>query len=453
MTTTSSSTRRFVLSAFAAVLIQGLAAEAPHVFAIRGAQIVPVAGPVVESGTVVIRGGVIDAVGVGVAVPPDATVIDGQGLTVYPGLIDMGTQAGIDVPAIAAPRDPRTRIDVERWKRQVLLRPDIEAARFIKADPADLKKLASFGITAVLAVPGGGAIAGMSAMLHAAIPDEEPQIGNIADARAGRYVVKTPALLHVRFPDSPPGEAYPDSLMGVIAFVRQAFLDAGYAQAERARGGKTGQPAPPPAYDPALDALVPALAGRIPVAFEAQEAHEIRRAIRFAREFKLDTVIVNGLEADQVIDDLKLQKVRVLLSVNYPARPKTLAPDADEPLRTLRQRAGAPSVAAALDKAGVPFAFASDGLQDPGDFLKNVGKAVKAGLPRDAALRALTLGAATIAGAADRLGSIERGKIASLVITQGDLFDDKVVIKHVFVGGRQVVLEPTPPGVKGRAGR
>jgi imidazolonepropionase-like amidohydrolase len=131
----------------------------------------------------------------------------------------------------------------------------------------------------------------------------------------------------------------------------------------------------------------------------------------------------------------------VIFSLDYPTRPRTLAPDADEPIAILRQRANAPRVPAALESAGIPFAFQSASLTDPKDFLKNAARAVKAGLPSDAAVKALTLRAAALAGVSDRLGSIDEGKIANLVITDGDLFDEKTRIKHVFVDGRPVAFE------------
>ena len=118
----------------------------------------------------------------------------------------------------------------------------------------------------------------------------------------------------------------------------------------------------------------------------------------------------------------------------------SLAPEADESLSVLRDRASAPKSPAALDKAGVLFAFESNGLSDPKDFLKNARKTVAGGLSKDAALKALTLNAATLAGAADRLGSLDRGKIANLVVADGDIFEEKTAIKHVFVNGRRVKL-------------
>ena len=441
------------LGALGAIAPVGLSAgggQAAVIYAIQGARIVPVSGAVIENGTIVFRDGVITAIGgANVAVPPGAQVVAGKGLTVYPALIDMGSTVGLDMPSVPRAENPRTTEDVERVKADYLLRAAFRAADHVSPTQSALGRAAANGIGAVLATPSGDAIRGQSALIATALPDDEPQIGAVADERDGALVLKTPVALHVTFSERPEGgNAYPNSLMGVIAFVRQAFLDAQHwSAASKAPGAQR------PMYDPSLEALQPALAGTLPVAFEGAAAHEILRGLDMARSFKLNPMITNAREADQVINDLKAANARVIVSLNYPTRPTNLAPDADEPLRTLRMRANAPKVAAALAKAGVPFAFSSNGLSEPRDFIKNAAKAVQAGLPREDALRALTLQAATIAGAADRLGSLESGKVANVLVTEGDLFDEKMQIKHVFVGGRPINLEAAAATQGGRRGQ
>jgi imidazolonepropionase-like amidohydrolase len=260
--------------------------------------------------------------------------------------------------------------------------------------------------------------------------------------------LKTPVALHVTFSEQPAGgNAYPNSLMGVIAFVRQAFVDAQHwTTVQSASRVRT-------IYDPALEALQPALAGRLPVAFEGESAREILRGLDLARSFKLDPIVTNGREADQVVSDLKSANARVIVSLNYPTRPQNLAPDADESLRVLRSRQNAPRTPAALAKAGVPFAFSTSGLSEPRDFIKNAAKAVQNGLSREDALKALTIQAATIAGAAERVGSLEPGKVANVLVTDGDLFDEKMQIKHVFVDGRPVNLEAAAAAQNPRRGQ
>jgi imidazolonepropionase-like amidohydrolase len=315
----------------------------------------------------------------------------------------------------------------------------------VQVDAPDLTRRATAGITTVLATPPGAVVRGQSALVNVAAPAEDPQIGDIATPRRGTIVVKSPVALHVAFATTPSRfRAFPESLMGVIAFVRQAFLDAKHYQLEQQyySSGKGG--ATRPADDPALAAMQPAVDGKLPVAFDVDAAREIRRALAMARELKLDPIITSAREAGDVTQDLKAANARVVLSLDYPVRSKALAPDADESLRVLRERANAPKAAAALESAGILFAFESKALKEPRDFVRNAARAVKAGLPAEAAVRALTINAAKIAGVADRLGSIEQGKIANVIVTDGDLFEDKTSITHVFIDGRRVALDKIP---------
>jgi imidazolonepropionase-like amidohydrolase len=410
------------------------------VYAITNARIVTAAGAPIENGTIVFRDGIIEQVGSGVTVPAAARVYDGKGLTVYPGLIDMGNTAAFAAPA-STPPTPRTTEDAERTKRELLLRPHVRAAEHLAVDTPALRKLASAGVTSVLAVPTGPAFAGQSALVNVALPEDVPQIGALADIRSGQPVIRTPVALHLAVPENPPGDAYPNSLMGMVAFVRQSFLDAQYYGAVQERAAKSTRTDARLPFDPALEALQPAVSGRLPVVYRADTVREIDRALDMARAFKLQTIVTGAREADQLAADLKAANAKVIFSLRYPERLKSLAPDADEPIRVLRERANAPKTPAALDKAGIAFAFESGGLEEPKDFVKNAAKAVKAGLPADAAIRALTINAATIAGAADRVGSLEKGKIANVVVADGDLFGDKTTIKHVFIDGRPVRLE------------
>jgi imidazolonepropionase-like amidohydrolase len=206
-----------------------------------------------------------------------------------------------------------------------------------------------------------------------------------------------------------------------------------------------------PTYDPSLDAIQPALARRLPVAFDANLSREILRALKMAKEFNLDAVISGAREADQVIADLKARNARVIYSLDFPTRSRALPPDADEPVRELRARVQASKTPAELERGGILFAFASEGLEQPRDFVRNAARAVRDGLAADAAVRALTINAARIAGTAERLGSLEKGKIANVIVTDGDLFEDRTRVVHVFVDGRKVETEPAAPsGGRGR---
>jgi imidazolonepropionase-like amidohydrolase len=428
-------------------------AQAPAVYAVKGARLVTASGAPLASGTIVLRNGLIEAVGTDVQVPADAIVIEGPNLSVYPGLIDMGNAAGLDAAPPTAPAF-RTLEEAERWKRSIILRPELEAARVLRPDAPELSRLTAAGVTSVLATPNSGLFKGQSALVNVTAPADEPQIGAVADPRRGLQIVRTPVALHVALGGGGGrGGGYPASLLGTISFVRQGFLDAQHQQLERQRYDKAKTGVARPLFDPSLDAIQTALARTLPVAFEAELAREILRALTMAKDFNLDPVITGAREADQVVADLKARNARVIFGLDFPARSRALPPDADEPIRELRARANAAKPPAALEKEGVLFAFSSGSIQQPRDFLRNAARTVKEGLPADAAVRALTINAARIAGAADRVGSLEKGKIANVIVTDGDLFEDRTRILHVFVDGRRVEVEAPAPAGRGGRGR
>jgi len=184
------------------------------------------------------------------------------------------------------------------------------------------------------------------------------------------------------------------------------------------------------------------------------------RALAFAKEFNLDPIIVGGAEAANVIDELKAAKARVIVSSNFQAIGAgggrgggRGGGEVDTPIRVIRMRQNAIKIPAALEKAGIPYAFTMGGAQNPGDFVRSVARTVReGGLTEEAALKALTVNAAKLAGAGDRLGTLERGKIANVIVADGSLLDSPR-IRHVFVAGWPVDLEFPTPGQTGRGGR
>ena len=292
-----------VAVAIAAALAVGTSADAPHVYAIKGAKIVPVSGPAIASGTVVIRNGIIEAVGASVTAPAAAQVIDGTGLTVYPGLIDMANATGVNLQVNRQqPATVRTTEEAERWKRDLIFTPAVRAADHLTEAP-ELSRLASSGVTSVLSTPPGVIVKGQSALVNVTAPIDEPAIGHVGDFRKGIQVVRAPVALHIEFPGGVGGDAYPVSLLGVISFLRQSFMDAQHQQLVAQRAAKAATVRPP--YDPALDALQPALNGTLPVIFEVNSAREIMRSLDMAKEFKLTPMISSAAEADQVASELR----------------------------------------------------------------------------------------------------------------------------------------------------
>jgi imidazolonepropionase-like amidohydrolase len=405
----------------------------PTTVAITGARLVPVSGPAIEQGTIVIRNGLIAAMGPSAAVPADARVIDGAGLTIYPGLIDAAGSLGVPRPATggggggggggaaAAPEAPSNS------RYPVGQRPEVSIVDVLAPTATAWSGPHGAGITAAHTAASSGMFRGTSAVIALGQ-------GDVAALVVRPSVGQVIAFQGIR-------GSFPGSLMGVFAAMRQMFLDAQRYGAEVAAASRDPRGTPRPAWDPSLEALQPALAGRIPVLFDASSEREIIRVLDFAKEFNLKPIIVGGEEAWKVADRLKAENVPVMLSINFPRRTTAASPDADpEPVRVLRNRVEAPQGPGKLAAAGVRFALTSGGASAWTEHLPNLRRAVDGGLSKDAALRAHTLGAAELLGVADRLGSLEVGKAAHLAIVRGDLFDAAARVTHVVVDGAVITL-------------
>jgi imidazolonepropionase-like amidohydrolase len=400
---------------------------------------------VIERGTIVIRDGLIAAVGASVTVPPDARVVDLAGRTVYPGLIDLTSSLGL--PAAPAARGGGFGGGGGGGGQEatgpVGLEPQRMVADELKPSAADVRAARDAGITAVLIAPTRGAFRGQSVLLP------------LLDSVAATDAVRAPVALHMGF-QGVPGR-YPATLLGVIAYERQALYDAQRhgLLVERYRANPRGLERP--ANDPALDALVPAVRGAMPVFFAADNENEIRRALSIGREFGLDLIVVGATEGFRAVDALTAARKPVVVALDFPRSPQVSgwayrqsrrrAPN-DSAAADSAVRKALEGNAAALHRAGVRVALASGGVR-PAEFLGNVRKAIAAGLPRATALEAVTIRAAEVAGAARQLGSIETGKIANLVVSEGDLLGDSAKVRQVFVDGERYEVI-APPAGRGR---
>jgi hypothetical protein len=228
--------------------------------------------------------------------------------------------------------------------------------------------------------------------------------------------------------------------------VRQVWLDVDWSTKADAIYQKNPRGVARPRYDRTNAVLAEALEDHAVVLIPANNSTQIRRAFELAERWHVNGVLYGGQMSYEVASEIAAKKLRVLVDLKWPEAEKDADPDDVPSLRTLRFRDRAPSSPGALTKAGVKFAFYSGAITAPKDMLKAVKKSIDAGLAPDAALRALTLSPAEIFGVADRLGSIESGKIANLVIADGDLFDEKTKIKLVFVDGHRFeIREPEKP--------
>jgi imidazolonepropionase-like amidohydrolase len=410
-----------VLAAGAALFPVLRAQAADGVTAITGARIVTVAGPVIERGTIVIAGGKIAAVGADVAVPAGATVIDGTGRTVYPGLIDGLTTLGLtEIGSVAGSVDVAELGDVNpHAKAWIAVNPHSELLPVARAN----------GITAALAAPNGHLVSGQSALIR------------MAGGTPEELTVKAPVAMHVEYPS---GRAAPDPSRASDEPEMKTFeerqkdkkknqekdlkrlgnlLEEAKAYGELLRSGGTVKP------DLPMESLAPAARGDVAVVVRADAEDDIRGAVAFAAEHALKLIVAGGLEAWRCADVLKARDVPVLLNVERLPRRDSDAYDA------------AYANAARLHAAGVRFAIVSDDASQSRNLPYEAAMARAYGLPADAAIRAITLSPAEIFGVADRMGSLAVGKDANLFVATGDIMDHRVTVTHVFIDGIAQSLE------------
>ncbi|CAN5376027.1 amidohydrolase family protein [soil metagenome] len=441
---------KLFLPLFVAICLFSSVSASAQTYTITNAKIVTVSGATIEKGTVIIRNGLIDAVGANLQAPSGSQVFDATGLTVYPGFIDSLTNVGMPAavqrqggpggggggaaPAAATAAQPSSNSNY-----QVGLRPEDAAIDDIRAGEAQFEAVRNAGITTVLTTGRSGIFNGQSAVI------------DLAGDSVSAMVVKAPFAEHISFATTP-GQ-FPQSLLGTFAALRQMFLDAQRLQELQKQYAANPKGMKRPGADRSLEALYSVINRQMPVVFNANTEIQIIRALDLIKEFNINGIIGGGLESYKVVERLKAAKVPVLLSLNLPKRTAAASPEADpDTMETLRYRAEAPKSASKLAAAGVRFAFQSGGATAIGDYFTNAGKVVEGGLSRDEAIKAMTLGAAELLGVDDRLGSIEPGKIANVVVVKGDIFGRDKFVPTIFIDGKVFEQKeaPRPPGGGGR---
>jgi imidazolonepropionase-like amidohydrolase len=413
----------------------GIRQNTPSVHAFTNARIVVSPGNVIERGTLVVRDGVITAVGKSAAVPADARVWDMAGMTLYPGLIDGYSDIGMPKkpsggpggPDQQQPSAPEAR-GMKHWNGNILAAQ--RAEDLFAPDAKAAEKLRGMGFTTALVVPQKGIFRGSSAVM------------NLGDGTGNQLLVKGGIAEHVTF-ESGGGDDYPNSLMGAVALIRQTALDAQWHRdALKVAAANPGEPRPEFVAD--LAALEDVLAAKQPVLFETTDEFSLLRASRIAKEFSWKLwVRGSGMEYRR-IDAVKAVGAPIILPINFPEVPAVQLPEdaLNVSLTDLRHWDEAPENPARLQKAGVRFALTTATLKDPATFSANLRKAIERGLSADAALAALTTTPAQLFGVSQKLGTLEAGKIANIVVADGDLFAEKTKIRETWVDGRRYEVKP-----------
>lgn len=424
----------------------------PRWHALTGVTLVVAPGRVVDDATVVLRDGRIVAAGAGAAVPAGARLWALPGRRVYAGFIELASNLGVpaslrapeatrprggpvaDLPPPASPR-PEARPLVARGlaARNGMQRAEQDVAAQLDWRNDEARTLRELGFTAALATPAAGVWRGQGALLA---------LGAAEPAQVKAQVMAARASQHLSMHAPPRADLqYPVSTMGAVALARQSLYDARWYRAATAANA-------PERVEPneSLAALAAVLDGRQSLFAHAVDELDYGRIARLRDEFGLRRVVVHGNGAEyRRAAQLRSMQLPVLVPLTFPAPPDVQDPDSalDVPLSTLQHWEQAPSNPMWLHRAGVPVAITSAGLRDAArEFWPRVRQAVQRGWPADAALAALTTQPAALLGEAARLGTVEPGRLAHLVVTRGDPFvDDGAAIEMVFVDGRPIRSE------------
>jgi hypothetical protein len=404
----------------------------PAAHALVDVRIVTQPGQVIESGTIVIRDGVIEAVGANVSLPSDARIHrferdEGQEpITVYPGLIEPYLLVKLEND------DEEREIPPGRHE---LINPDrrLDAGHW----PADrASELRRAGFTTALMSADHGLLRGHGLVANLG---EGGLSANLLVPRFGQFA---------SFDGRTSNRQFPTSLMGAVALMRQTFDDARWQASARAAWQRN--PAQPrPDWLEGLDDLAPALAGETPLVFHSQDLLDTLRILEFIPPGSTDLVVLGHGEEYRRLAALSERPVRHILPLNFPETPDVKDEnDRNVSLEELRHWQRAPDNPARLHEAGISLLFTTHGLSQPTQIFEQLAKAIERGLDADRALAALTTDAAEWLGIADRAGRIRTGAMANLVVVEGELLSDSPSISEVWVDGKRHVLAAlVPPAV------
>ncbi len=410
----------FIFLLFAALVLvsPGAMAQAGKTYAITGAKIYTLAGPPIVNGTIVIKDGKIAAVGANVSVPSGAQVINAKGLEVYPGLFNAVSQVGL---VEVGQGEPGT-VDLNELGDY---NPQIAAATAVHPASEHIPVVRASGITHTVSVPGGGVISGQGSLIHLAgwVIDE------MLEKKSAAMVINWPRLAPQggfggggggfgarRQPFSELKLEYEKKVAELTDWLDRARH---YAQAME-KGSKENF-----TRDEKLEALVPVVKGEVPVLVMTNDDRDIKNAVEFCEKQKLKMILGGGREAWKVKDLLKQKNIPVIIG-----RTHALPLSEDEPYDKPYSAPGE------LAAAGVKIAFATFDIEFVRRLPNEAGQAVGYGLSHDEALKAVTINPAQIFGVDKELGTLEQGKIANIIVTNGDPLELQTDVRYLFIKGQ-----------------
>ncbi|HUQ49594.1 MAG TPA: amidohydrolase family protein [Terriglobales bacterium] len=405
------------------------AAPSPTIV-LRGGKLLTISHGVIENGVLVMENGKITAVGAAasVAVPKNAKVIDATGMTIYPGLIDSRTQLGLtEISAVDMSND------LVEASEQIMPHMLVEDAFHAESELIPVTRMN--GITNAVIVPSSrNTLPGQMSFIQLAGKDRDEMLV----LRSFAMPLNFTGAQRRRDGGAP---RFPATRMGMATQLRQTFIDAqDYAQKWTEFEKKSGEPekadskdakkdkSSPPKRDLKYEALLPYLKGKKPVVLTAEESSDLKVALRLAKEFNLKIILGEVTYAHNMLDEIAATKLPVIVGNIY-----------DAPKNGQRYDS-VYSLPAELAKRGVKFAFGSYENHHARNLPYEASHAVAFGLSYEEAMKALTLNPAEIWGVADKLGSLDVGKMANVVVANGDPLDVKTDVKHVFIAGKEVPM-------------
>jgi len=404
-----------------------LRADFKNICMIKAKYIIPVTADTIQDGALIIENGFIRDLGTELQEEPGMEIISADTMYVYPGFIDGFTDIAL------MPTDKKSSNKSREQKKTILL-PHRCAADFLDYSDGEIKIYRTLGITTVI-----------TGYDNIVFPGTRTAVG-LSGVESGKIVLNTETGMTITFTREQ--SRYPSSLMAVIAYIRQTFTDADHHAEMKKLFSIHKRGFPRPEYNKALDSLLPVLNGIMPAVITADSENQIKRAVALAEEIGLNIIISGAQEGWLVSDLLKQKKIPVILNLDFPDPDEVTGYSYNLPIEGYNKEKADSTIkkqilanAHALEKEHIEFCFSTRDLSQPADMLKNIRKCIENGLTSETALRSLTITPARMFGIDNMVGSLERGKLANLVITTKNIFDKEAKIKYVFVDGKKFEYE------------